>query len=266
MAAGLLAPPGPVREVLVEIDWLICVIFVIDFVRSLVRTRPRSAYLWPDGVIDLLGSIPAGVLFGLLRLLRLSRLLRIARLLRGRASRDLLREFLRRRAESAVYVIVLAALLVLTLGSILVVYVEAPAEGSNIRTGGDAFWWAFVSITTVGYGDRYPVTYAGRLVGILTMAVGIGVFGVFTGYLSSLFLSGGDRVGTSPPAPPSDEATRVAGNDRIPVWAAASGATAPAVAQGRLLAELATLREEIASLRERLEDGARLPRDDPPLS
>ena len=77
-----------------------------------------------------------------------------------------------RRAESAVYVIILTSFVVLLLGSCLIAFVEPLAEGSNIKTGGDAFWWAFVTITTVGYGDRFPVTPTGRFVGMVTMAVG----------------------------------------------------------------------------------------------
>jgi voltage-gated potassium channel len=102
----------------------------------------------------------------------------------------LLSQFVQRRSEAALYVVILSSLAVLTAGSLLVASVEPTAAGSNIRTGGDAFWWAFVTITTVGYGDRFPVTPEGRIVGGMTMILGIGVFAVFTGYLAGAFLGG----------------------------------------------------------------------------
>ena len=90
--------------------------------------------------------------------------------------------------------IVLTSFVVLLAGSSLIALVEPAVDGSNIKTGGDAFWWAFVTITTVGYGDRFPVTPTGRFVGMVTMAVGIGIFGVLTSYLSSLFLAKDDEA------------------------------------------------------------------------
>jgi voltage-gated potassium channel len=127
-----------------------------------------------------------------------------------------------------VYVITLMSFVVLLVGSILIAYVEPPAQGSNIKTGGDAFWWAFVTITTVGYGDRFPVTEAGRIVGMITMAVGIGIFGVLTSYLSTVFLS----------RPEDDPAATT---------------PAPKPAPDPIQAELAALRAEMAGLRRVLE-------------
>ena len=59
---------------------------------------------------------------------------------------------------------------------------------SNIKTAEDAIWWAFTTITTVGYGDRYPVTSEGRFVAVVLMAAGVGLFGTFSAFLASWFL------------------------------------------------------------------------------
>jgi voltage-gated potassium channel len=56
-------------------------------------------------------------------------------------------------------------------------------------TAGDAIWWAYVTITTVGYGDRFPVTTGGRLVGIMVMTTGVAVFATFAGLISSKLLA-----------------------------------------------------------------------------
>jgi voltage-gated potassium channel Kch len=190
-----------VDTILTSTDTLFCVVFLLDFAHCYRRAPSKRTYLFgdrpgrsiPNGLFDLLGSIPGS---GLLRALRLVRVARLARAVRAHGSRGLAAAFFKERAESAAYVIILAAFLVLLMGSSLIAAVEPTAEGSNIEDAGDAFWWAFVTITTVGYGDRFPVTEAGRFVGMVTMAVGIGIFGVLTSFLSTWFLKrpeGGGR-------------------------------------------------------------------------
>jgi len=76
--------------------------------------------------------------------------------------------------------------LVVIFSAIAVLSVETAPE-SNIKTAEDAIWWTIVTITSVGYGDRYPVTSEGRLIGVLVMIVGVGLFGTYTGYIASLF-------------------------------------------------------------------------------
>lgn len=71
--------------------------------------------------------------------------------------------------------------------SIVILNLENHAD-SNIRTASDAIWWSFVTITTVGYGDFYPVTRLGRFVAAILMITGIGLFGTFTAYVASFFL------------------------------------------------------------------------------
>ncbi|WP_306171340.1 potassium channel family protein [Porphyromonas gingivalis] len=63
------------------------------------------------------------------------------------------------------------------------------APTSNITTAEDAIWWSYVTITTVGYGDKYPVTTEGRIIAMFLMTAGVGLFGTFTAYIASLFVS-----------------------------------------------------------------------------
>jgi voltage-gated potassium channel len=62
---------------------------------------------------------------------------------------------------------------------------ERAAEGSNIQTFADAFWWSIVSVTTVGYGDHFPVTDEGKMTAVLLMFVGVGLFSALTALLAA---------------------------------------------------------------------------------
>ena len=74
--------------------------------------------------------------------------------------------------------------------------IEVRAEGSNIQTPSDALWWTYVTIATVGYGDRYPVTDPGRVVGVVTMTVGVVLFGALTAFLANAFITSTSERGS----------------------------------------------------------------------
>jgi voltage-gated potassium channel len=196
MVALLLPLDEATTQLLIVYDNVICAVFLIDFFANLSRSRPRSEYFISQrGWLDLLGSIPALGVFrytGLLRIARLSRMARISRLLRGENKRRLVEDILRNRGQYAAFVTVLTGFLVLTLSSALVLQFESRAAEANITTGGDALWWSVVTITTVGYGDHYPVTIAGRMAGFLLMLAGVGIIGALASIFASILI---------PPAP-----------------------------------------------------------------
>jgi len=97
-------------------------------------------------------------------------------------------------------------ILVLEFGSLAMLRIEQYAPGANITTAGDAIWYVIVTISTVGYGDRYPVTGAGRVIGSLIIVVGVGIFGTFTGYLANLFLAPSKKTDAAEVASGSDDA------------------------------------------------------------
>jgi voltage-gated potassium channel len=84
--------------------------------------------------------------------------------------------------------VLIAAAVTLILGAWLVLLFEENAKGSNIHNYPDALWWAIVTVTTVGYGDRYPVSAGGRAVAVLLMLIGIGLIGVLTATVASVFI------------------------------------------------------------------------------
>jgi voltage-gated potassium channel len=171
------------------VDTAVCFVFLADFVGKLTTAESKWSYLkW--GWIDFISSIP---MIGPLRWGRIARVVRILRLLRGiRSSKALARHIFRQRAESAFAVASLTALLVVVSSSIAILHFERGPE-SNIKGPEDALWWALVTVTTVGYGDAYPVTTGGRIVAAVTMAAGVGLFGTFAGFVASWFLAPGEE-------------------------------------------------------------------------
>jgi voltage-gated potassium channel len=194
--ALLLAPlNSETIRLLTFYDNLIAVIFLIDFAVNLNQAPSRKKYFIDErGWLDLLGSIPTfpGVeAAAVFRLARLSRFARITHLLRTQNRRQLVEDIVLHRAHYAVWVTILAAILVLLLASLVVLQAESRADSANIKTGWDALWWSFVTITTVGYGDRYPVTIVGRIAAMFVMVMGVGIIGALASIMASLLLGSG---------------------------------------------------------------------------
>ena len=146
----------------------------------------KSRYFFREfGWADLLASLP----FEQLKILRVFRVLRVFRLLRAYGAKNIARSLVKDRAGSALYVLLLMGILVLEFGSLAILRLEQDAAGANITTGSDAIWYVIVTISTVGYGDQFPVTNRGRLFGALIIVIGVGIFGTFTGYLANFFLT-----------------------------------------------------------------------------
>ena len=236
----------PVNEATLQLlqvyDNVICFIFLADFVVNLQSSRPKSYYFINQrGWLDLLGSIPSfGGVFrfaALFRLARLSRLARISRLLRGSAKKELIADVVKNRGQYATFITLLLVLLVLSVSSILMVQVESASPDANIKTGGDALWWSMVTITTVGYGDRFPVTLLGRAIAVVVMFSGIGIIGALASILASLLVS--------PSSPESTEEAEPAEGSRT-----TSDAGPVSTTQGRQIdSELAAITAELVSLR-----------------
>jgi voltage-gated potassium channel len=172
--------------VLLVMNGLLSTILLIDFVYRLWTAPSRSAYFFRQfGWADLLASVPVQQL----KVLRVFRLVRVGRLLRQNGGRHVVRSIAKHRAGSALLTLVLLGILVLEFGSLSMLRLEQGAPGANINSASDAIWYVIVTISTVGYGDQFPVTTAGRVLGSGIIVLGVAIFGTFTGYLANLFVA-----------------------------------------------------------------------------
>ena len=185
--------------VLTVMNAVFSVIFLADFIYRVVTAPSPGAYVFKHfGWADLLASMP----FEQFKILRIFRLIRVYRLLRDVGIGTIGRALSKDRAGSSLYILLLMGIFVLEFGSFSILRVEQGAPGANIRTASDALWYTIVTISTVGYGDQYPVTDAGRTIGAGIIVIGVGIFGTFTGYLANFFLSPKKKA----PAPLADAA------------------------------------------------------------
>ena len=242
LMAVLLLPLDPATRADVNIwDNGICIIFLIDFGMNMYGSRPKREYfVHQRGWLDLLGSVPSFSFIpftALFRLCRLSRLGRITKMLQGQAGKDLVLDVLHNRGQYATFITILLAGMVLSASSILILQFEVGAPDGNIKTGGDALWWAIVTITTVGYGDFYPVTALGRITAVFVMFAGVGIIGALASILASLLVA---------PSSPDEAATGETSSVSVAASAVDPGSAAA------IVAELSSLRAEIAALREAL--------------
>jgi len=168
------------------IDLIIALIFLFDFIIGMTLADSRRKYFkrnWPD----LLASIP--ITEGVFRSLRILRILRLVRIIRVIARVRRIAVVADKIAdESSKYIYATAITTVVILSSAVAFFTMEIEVNPNVNNFFDAIWWAVVTATTVGYGDIYPVTWEGRIIGMMLMFFGIGLVGTIAGFLGGYFI------------------------------------------------------------------------------
>lgn len=163
-----------------------------NLIKNSIKKRLKFVYS-TYGLIDLLAILPFYLPFILpfdlraLRILRLFRLLRVFKL--GRYSKSLKTiSSVLRETKSDLAITLFIIFILLTLSSTLMYYIENDAQPEKFASIGHAFWWAISTLTTVGYGDVYPITAIGKFLSAIIALIGIGFVALPTGIISSAFI------------------------------------------------------------------------------
>ena len=147
------------------VDGVMSVIFFADFMQRLWRAHPPSDYFWHHyGWLDLLGSLPVPGF----RIFRILRVVRVIGRLHERGGRRLVREISHGRAEAALLFVIFLVIVTVEVAAIAVLAIESRSPDANLKTPATPSGGRIETIVTVGYGDSYPVSNGGRVVGVLS--------------------------------------------------------------------------------------------------
>jgi voltage-gated potassium channel len=182
-------PSAGVETALFTCDWVIWALFAVDFGVK-VAVAPRRLHYVRTHWLEL-----AVVVLPFLRPLRALRLLRVLRLARVAVAIGLNFTVLRRLARHrGLHLAVASVVVTAVVGALIVEIAERGAASANITNYGDALWWAATTMTTVGYGDRYPTTPAGRGVAVALMLVGIAALSTLTATIAAMLVQEHDAT------------------------------------------------------------------------
>ena len=178
-----------VASVIVPLDVALCAVFWVDFGWRLAKSRPRGAFFRRNWV-DLVGAIP------LIEPLRATRLVRFARILRLLRVGALVRRIMVRydlRVPSPLPQLSVLSVVVWLAAASGFYFFEA-GQNEAVESYDDALWWSITTISTVGYGDKFPVTSGGRFVAVAAMIFGVGALGTLAGALATTFADARQRT------------------------------------------------------------------------
>lgn len=176
-------------RILSIVEMLVVSIFLLEYLLRVYVADNRRGYIFSFyGIIDLIAIAPFYLSLGVdLRSLRIFRMLRLFRLFKlvryNSAMRRLLKAFYIAKEEIVLFGIV--TMMLLYLSAVGIYYFENAAQPEQFKSIFHSFWWAVATLTTVGYGDVYPVTVGGRIFTFLILMVGLGIVAVPAGLLAS---------------------------------------------------------------------------------
>jgi voltage-gated potassium channel len=166
--------PNETEQILSSIQWFVWVMFALDVSVGLARSTDRTRYLKAHPIEIISVALP------MLRPLRLLRLVTIGSLVIQRIAVG--------KQFSIAIKVFLFSILIAYISAVQITIIERPIEGSNIKSFGDGLWWALTTVTTVGYGDRFPTSNEGRILAFALMLVGISLVGVITASVAAWFV------------------------------------------------------------------------------
>jgi len=171
--------PSSTQTLLNIVQWVSWVAFATDLIYGLIKAKSKKQYLKKHPLEV------AAVLLPFLRPLRLMRVISFGGLAIQKVAIG--------RQFAITIKVFLASIFVAYISAVQMTITERAVEGSNIKNFGDGIWWAMTTVTTVGYGDRYPTTTEGRFLAVALMIMGISLMGVITASVAAWFVKMGQE-------------------------------------------------------------------------
>ena len=178
------------KDILFSVETFIVVIFTIEYLLRIYIADKKSGYIFSFyGIVDFIAIVPFYISLGTidlrtLRILRMLRLFRLFKLVRyNKATTRFYRAFYIVKEELVLFGIV--TLMLLYISSVGIYYFENESQPEQFKSIFHSFWWAVTTLTTVGYGDVYPITIGGRLFTFIILMIGLGLVAVPAGLLAA---------------------------------------------------------------------------------
>jgi len=185
------------RTILESIELICVIVFTVEYLLRIFVTDRKLKFIFSFyGIIDLVAILPFYLSFGVdlrsLRALRFLRLFRVLKLVRyNRAMNHFTRAI--KTAKEEILLFVFITLILIYFAAVGIYYFENQAQPEHFSSIFDSLWWAIITLTTVGYGDVYPITVGGRIFTFFILMIGLGIVAIPTGIISSALTKSIDK-------------------------------------------------------------------------
>ena len=185
------------RAMLRVVEVVSVIIFTIEYILRIFMTDKKLKFIFSFyGIIDFLAILPFYLAFGIdlrsLRALRFLRLFRIFKLVRyNKAMNHFSRAI--KSAKEQILLFIFITLLLIYFSAVGIYYFENEAQPEHFSSIFDSLWWAIITLTTVGYGDVYPITIGGKVFTFVILMIGLGIVAIPTGIISSALTTSVDQ-------------------------------------------------------------------------
>lgn len=187
----------PTRALLQAIELFSVIIFSLEYILRIYVADSKPKFVFSFfGIIDLLAILPFYLSFGVdLRSLRALRFLRLFRILKLVRYNKAMNHFTRaiKSAKEEIFLFIFITLILIYFSAVGIYYFENEAQPQHFSSIFDSLWWAIITLTTVGYGDVYPITAGGKVFTFIILMIGLGIVAIPTGIISSALTKSIDK-------------------------------------------------------------------------
>ncbi|MCK8480061.1 ion transporter [Psychroserpens algicola] len=185
------------RTILQSIELFCVIVFTIEYLLRIYVANSKLKFIFSFfGIIDVLAILPFYLSFGVdLRSLRALRFLRLFRILKLVRYNKAMNEFLNaiKSAKEQILLFIFITLILIYFAAVGIYYFENQAQPEHFSSIFDSLWWAIITLTTVGYGDVYPITVGGKVFTFFILMIGLGIVAIPTGIISSALTKSVDK-------------------------------------------------------------------------